>query len=305
MEIISISNSDNNSITSSNNYQNQIQDNVTFITAVNTGNIFQVQLNFTDYNKHYLQITVNKINKEEQREKIYYIKVKTFTHIYFLEEIKSLSPYFKQYSSIQEIFNKLVFLLKGGMIELFDHLNLITLTFAFVDPYSGWPYKIPFCLSSTDENKTEANSLENEKFRNEGIIIEKNEKEGEGQIKEGENSKKGNLEIILDKKNVFSSNDIQSESKIHKHKITKVLGKKRKKSNEGKNINNSEEIEEKNEGDKKNQGEEKGGSENKEEENKNKSLGGGGEDKKLENHVKNCPEEGLSDILKDNIQIVI
>lgn len=205
----------------------------------NEKNRFLYELKYTDYEKHFFEITIDKINRKE--ENIFYIN-KTFYRKYEIEELKSLSIYFEKYKTITEIFKEIDKCMREGQFELYIHIDglILILTFSSFIDYS---YKIPFYLSEIIQNNPKKINNHNKNSINNNATINKNNTNTN--IVNFEEQKDINNIEINNKSKVFSENEINEISKeiednsINNSNSSKFLGIKRPREKKSENKNNN------------------------------------------------------------------
>lgn len=125
----------------------------TIINSVNTNKPFKIDVKFTDYNQHLIEISVKRITGQTNDNRIFFFD-KIFKGIYEINEIIEISPYFKKLNSLFEIAKEIKKCIKEGQNELYENKIGVTLIIN-ISSFIDFNYKIPFILLEYDENEKE------------------------------------------------------------------------------------------------------------------------------------------------------
>lgn len=159
--------------------KNDFEEKNQILTSVNTNNSFQIDINFTDYNKHIIIIKISRIYHS------YYDKPyldKSFIETYDLGDLLELSPYFKKLGNILDIFKEIKKTIKDGLYDLFENKKGIALILT-ISNFIDYKYKIPFLLLEDNNENNKTNFNQSLKDRNTFEQDSKNKNE-ENQINE-------------------------------------------------------------------------------------------------------------------------
>lgn len=196
-----------------------IQENIFSLRTKNTGSLFQIQINYTDYCKHIIQINAFKLNESGEKEKS--IPNKSFIANYSLHELNNISPYLGKMDSIISIFKELLMIIKLGSHELYENNNILTLILT-ANKLNDWNYKIPFILMGTEENKKKNEDNLEIKEQN-----EKNRKIENENVKIKEANENEEFHIVIDNQNLADYDGDTINNDNYKDKNNIQLNKKR------------------------------------------------------------------------------